>query len=158
MDAGGFKRAKADLDKVAEGLNSITRIVGDFANLADSVKISFLSEGGKQKIEEATKAMEKYLGLVTAANAKEKDLKSAEKTKTKAEDRLKSAEDKISNINSKKAKKTADLEGKKGILAAADVEGANPEKIARYRAEIIALEADLKDLDTQFGAANRELE
>ena len=158
MDAGGFKRAKADLDKVAEGLNSITRIVGDFANLADSVKISFLPEGEKQKIEEATKAMEKYLGLVNAANAKEKDLKSAEKTKTKAEDRLKNTEDKISNINSKKAKKTADLEGKKGILAAADVEGANPEKIARYRAEIIALEADLKDLDTQLDTANRELD
>ena len=157
MDGAGFKRARADVDKVAEGLSSINRLVGEFADLADDVKISFLPDGEKQKIEEATKAMEKYLGLVAAANAKEKDLKGAEKTKGRAEGRLKSAEDKITGLSGKKAKKAADLEGKKGVLAAADVEGANPEKIAKYRAEIIGLEADLKDLDTQLGAANREL-
>jgi regulatory protein YycH of two-component signal transduction system YycFG len=83
LTGAGFKSVKLDLDKVQEGLSSINRLVGDFSDLADDVKITFLSDDEKRKVEEATKAMEKYLQLVVAANAKEKDLKSANKTKEK---------------------------------------------------------------------------
>ena len=110
LTGAGFKSVKLDLDKVQEGLSSINRLVGDFSDLADDVKITFLSDDEKRKIEEATKAMEKYLQLVAAANAKEKDLKSAEKTKEKAKSRVEKAESSITSLETKKAKKCKEKE------------------------------------------------
>ena len=157
MDLAGFNKAKGELDKVQENLHAITRLVGNFADLADDVKISFLSDDEKKKLEDAAKTMKQYLGLVEQASAKNKELKAAEKIRDKAEANISSAKNKISTIESKKTTKSAELEGKRGILNAANVEGANPEKLARYRAEIIKLEADLRDLDTQTSKANEEL-
>ena len=157
MDLAGFNKTRGELNKVQENLHAITRLVGNFADLADDVKISFLSDGEKKKLEDATKAMKEYLGLVDQASAKSKALKAAEKTRDKAEASVTSAKNKKSTIESKQTTKSAELEGKRGILKAADVEGANPEKLARYRAEIIKLEADLKDLDVQMTKANEEL-
>jgi hypothetical protein len=65
MDANGFKRTKNDLDKVSEKLHTISRLVGDFSSLGNDAKLSFLKDDEKKKLEEAAKAMERYLELVT---------------------------------------------------------------------------------------------
>ena len=155
----GFKSVKLDLDKVQEGLSSITRLVGDFSDLADDVKITFLSDDEKTKIEQATKAMEKYLQLVAAANAKEKDLKSAEKTKEKAKSRVEKAESSITSLETKKAKKQADITGKQGqINALQGMEKVNPEKIAKLQGDIAKLKAEIGGFDAELKAAYKELE
>lgn len=155
----GFKSVKTDLDKVQEGLSSINRLVGDFSDLADDVKITFLSDDEKTKIEQATKAMEKYLQLVAAANAKEKDLKSAEKTKEKAKSRVEKAESSITSLETKKAKKQADITGKEGqITALQGMEKVNPEKIAKLQGDIAKLKAEIGGFDAELKAAYKELE
>ena len=159
LTGAGFKSVKLDLDKVQEGLSSINRLVGDFSDLADDVKITFLSDDEKRKVEEATKAMEKYLQLVAAANAKEKDLKSANKTKEKAKTRLEKAETSITSLETKKAKKSASIEGKEGQIAALQgMDKVNPEKIAKLQGEIAELKAEVGGLDAELKAAYTELE
>ena len=158
LTISGFKSVHGDLDKVSEGLHAITRLVGDFSDLADDVKLQFLPDDEKQKIEAATRAMEKYLSLVSASKAKEKDLSAAQKTKSSAESRLKKAGDNLSSLTSKKTAKEAKLEGVELKLEAQlGLEKQDAQKIAAYQAEIISLNADIKNLETSIENANKEI-
>jgi hypothetical protein len=83
-------------------LHAITRLVGEFSELANDVKIQFLPDDEKQKIEEATRGMEKYLALVTAATTKKGALNKAKKAESSAESKLKRAQNNVTTISNKK--------------------------------------------------------
>ena len=159
LDIKGFQGLLVELDKTSEGLHSITRLVGEFSELANDVKIQFLPDDEKRKIEEATRGMEKYLALVTAATAKKGDLDKAQKAETSAEGRLKKAQNNVATISGKKEVQSAKLQGKKLKLETElGLEKSNPKKVSELRADIMELEASIKSLDGELKSANGELE
>jgi hypothetical protein len=50
----GFAKVGKEFDGVRENINTIIRLLGDFDDLSDDIKISFLSEDEQKKINSAT--------------------------------------------------------------------------------------------------------
>jgi hypothetical protein len=66
---------------------------------------------------------------------------------SKKEGAVTKSKNKVESLKGSRSIKQAKLEGEQGKLSAINVEGGNPEKIAKYEANIKALKAEIADLD-----------
>jgi hypothetical protein len=64
--------AQKDLNAVSDGFRSILRLLGDFDDLSEDIKISFMSEDASKHIQEATAALDKYQKTLSTVGEKEK--------------------------------------------------------------------------------------
>jgi chromosome segregation ATPase len=147
-----------DLDFVQEGFRSIIRLLGEFDDLSDDIKLSFLSGDEQKKIQDATKALSDYGKAMEEIAKKQKLLDAEQKTNAKDKTTLDKAKKKVSGLQDEKALTQARLSGAQTKLKAAKgMENANPKDIAKYEAEVEKLTAELTILDKNLGAANEEL-
>ena len=157
LDLKGLTGAGKDLNTVQENFRAIVRLLGEFDNLSDDVKLTFLSTEEQKKVTAITEALKNY-GVAAENSAKKiKELENAQKNLTKNEGQLNRAKKNVGGLETKKASKEAALEGARVKLSAAQASGANPEKIADYQAKVTQLEADLSSLNRQLTEANEEL-
>ena len=158
LDLKGLAAAGRDLGSVQEGFRSIIRLLGEFDDLSDDIKLSFLSGDEQKKIQEATKALSDYGKSMEEVAKKQKLLDAAQKTNTKDKATLDKAKKKVSGLQDEKTLTQARLSGAQTKLKAAQgMENANPKDIAKYEAEVEKLTAELAILDKNLGAANEEL-
>ena len=158
LDLKGLTGAGKDLATVEENFRAIIRLLGDFNDLSDDIKLSFLSVEEQKKIIAVTNALKAYGDAATESAKKVKQLESAQKALQKNENNFNKATKKVSGLQSKKTSKEAELAGARGKLAAVQgVESADPEKIAQYQAKVVKLEADLTNLNKELAEANQEL-
>ena len=158
LDLKGLAATGKDLTAIQESFRTIMRLLGNFNDLSDDIKFSFLSAEEQKQITNITKSLENYEKTIADTTKKLKDLEAAQKTLGRDEAQLGKAKKNVNTLTNRKGQKTAELEGARGKLAAIEgIEGANPEKIAKYKAEIIELEAVIKGLDGEIALANEEL-
>ena len=158
LDVKGLTSTEKDLDSLSDGFRSIIRLLGDFEDLSDDVKLSFVDAESQKQIQQAINALRQYEKTAVEASKKVKELSAAQKEMSKSVKEVDKNKASVSNLTGRKGKKEAEVRGKRGQLEAINVEGANPEKIAKYRAELLKLEADLADIDRQLADANAALE
>ena len=158
LDLKGLTGTGKDLAIVEENFRAIIRLLGEFDDLSDDIKLSFLSADEQKKIVAITNALKTY-GAAAAESAKKvKQLESAQKILQRDESNLNKANKKVGGLQSKKTSKEAELVGARGKLTAVQgVEGVDPEKIAQYQAKVAKLEADLTNLNNELAKANKEL-
>ena len=157
LDLKGLTGAGKDLNTVQENFRAIVRLLGEFEDLSDDVKLTFLSAEEQKKVTAITEALKSY-GVAAENSAKKiKELENAQKNLTKNENQLGRAKKNVSGLEAKKTSKEAALTGARGKLSAAQSSGASPEKIADYQAKVTQLEADLGNLNKELAEANREL-
>ena len=157
LDLKGLASTGKDLNAVQESFRAIIRLLGEFDDLSDDLKLTFLSAEEQKKVTAITEALKTY-GAAAAESAKKvKALEAAQKNLQKNESGLSKSQKKVSGIKAKQTTKEAELSGAKGKLAAAQEAGADPEKIAQYQAKVTRLEADLTNLNEELAEANKEL-
>ena len=158
LDFKGLTATGKDLDKVQESFRSIIRLLGDFDDLSDDIKLSFLGPEEQKKISDAANALKNYGTAAEEAAKKVKALETAQKAMSKDKTTLEKAQKKVSDLNNDKTQTSARLRGAQGKLAAAQgMEKVNPKDVAKYAAEVEKLTADLQVLDNQLAAANEEV-
>jgi chromosome segregation ATPase len=158
LDVKGLTSTGKDLDSLSDGFRSIIRLLGDFEDLSDDVKLSFVDAESQKQIQQAINALQQYEKTAVEASKKVKELSAAQKEMSKSAKEVDKNKASVSNLTGRKGKKEAEVQGKRGQLEAINVEGANFEKIAKYRAELLKLEAELADIDRQLADANAALE
>lgn len=158
LNLKGLAATGKDLESVQESFRTIIRLLGSFDNLSDDIKLSFLSPEQQKQISDITKSLKEYEQTVVNTSKKLKDLETAQKGLNKDEASLNKAKKNVGALTNKRDQKAAELRGAQGKLSAVqNVEGANPEKIAKYKAEIIELEAVITGLNRDIELANDEL-
>ena len=158
LDLKGLSATNKDLGAVQENFRAIVRLLGDFSNLSDDIKLSFLSAEEQKTINNITKSLDNYEKSVVETTKKLKELEIAQKALGKDEASLGKAKKNAGALTNKRSQKQAELSGTEGKLAALQsVEGANPEKIAKYKADILELKAVIGTLDDEIKTANEEL-
>lgn len=159
LDFKGLTNAGKKFDTVQENFKAIVRLLGDFSNLSDDVKLSFLKPEDQQQIKAITSSLEEY-GKKAAETAKKiKALESAQKDLNKSKSNVEKIEKNVSSLSGRKTKKEADLSGKEARLSALQgMENANPEKIAKLQGEIASLKIEIDGLGKDLEKANKELE
>ena len=157
LDLKGLTGAGKDLNTVQESFRAIVRLLGEFDELSDDVKLTFLSAEEQKKVTAITEALKNY-GVAAENSAKKiKELENAQKSLTKNGNQLHRAKKNVGDLEGKKLSKEAALSGAQGKLSAAVEVGADPEKIAAYQAKVVQLEADLRVLNQELAEANQEL-
>lgn len=157
LNLKGLTSAGKDLNTVQESFRAIVRLLGEFDELSDDVKLTFLSAEEQKKVTDITKALKNY-GVAAENSAKKiKELENAQKSLTKNGNQLHRAKKNVGDLEGKKLSKEAALSGAQGKLSAAVEVGADPEKIAAYQAKVVQLEADLRVLNQELAEANQEL-
>lgn len=158
LDLKGLTSTGKDLNTVQENFKAIIRLLGEFDDLSDDIKLSFLSTEEQKKVTAITNALKAY-GAAAAESAKKvKLLDTAQKNFAKDETNLGKAKKKVSGLEKDKTIKTAKLSGAEGKLAAAKgLENVNPKDVAKYEAEVARLRAELTNLDDDLANANEEL-
>jgi hypothetical protein len=119
LDLKGLTGAGKDLATVEENFRAIVRLLGEFDDLSDDIKLSFLSTEEQKKIAAVTNALKAYGAAAEESAKKVKQLEAAQKTLQKDEGNLGRTKKKVSGIESKKTSKEAELTGARGRLAAA---------------------------------------
>ena len=158
LDLKGLTSAGKDLNTVQENFRAIIRLLGEFDDLSDDVKLSFLSAEEQKKVTAVTNALKAYGSAAEETAKKVKLLEAAQKNLTKDETNLEKAKKKVSGLEKDKNIKTAKLSGAEGKLAAAKgIENVNPKDVAKYEAEVAKLRAELTNLDNDLADANEEL-
>lgn len=158
LDLKGLSTTNKDLSAVQENFRAIVRLLGDFSNLSDDIKLSFLSAEEQKTINNITKSLDNYEKSVVETTKKLKELEIAQKALGKDEASLGKAKKNVSALTNKRSQKQAELSGTEGKLAALQsVEGVKPEKIAKYKADILELKAVIGTLDDEIKTANEEL-
>ena len=158
LDIKGLTSTGKDLENVQDSFRAIVRLLGDFNDLSDDVKFSFLSADEQKKITAIVDALKKYSGALDEITKKNKALEGAQKTLAKDENALGKAKKKVTGLENDRTKISAKLSGVEGKLKAEkSLENANPKDIAKYEAEIVKLKADLTILDSKLEEANEEL-
>ena len=158
LDLKGLNAAGRDLDSVQENFRAIIRLLGEFGDLSDDVKLSFLSPDEQKKIQDATKALQTYGKAMEEVAKKQKSLEAMQKTEQKNQVALDKAKKKVSGLSDERTLTQAKMTGAKGKLdAAKGLENANPKDVAKYEAEVAKLKAELEILDKNLSEANKEL-
>jgi chromosome segregation ATPase len=157
LDLKGLNSAGKDLNNVQETIHSLVRLLGDFNDLSDDAKISFLPPDEQKKIKATIEALKKYEQAVVNITKKTKELDAARNAADKKGAAASRAKSNVDSLTGSRSIKQAKLEGERGKLAAINVEGGNPEKIAKYEASIKSIQAEIADLDRQIQEANNTL-
>jgi hypothetical protein len=130
-------------------------LLGEFDDLSDDIKFSFLSEEEQRKIQKASKALLEYGKIAEETAKKQKLLETSKKGNAKDKSALDRATKKVSGLTDEKTVKQAKLSGAKTKLnAAKTLENGNPKDIARYEAEVSKLTAELEVLEKNLKEAN----
>jgi hypothetical protein len=106
--------AGKSLENVEEGFRSIIRLLGEFDDLSDEIKFSFLTEENKKKIESITASIIKYQKVLEQVISKEKSLQTARKTAEKDSGLVNKATKKVSDLSDKKSTAEARKANKQG--------------------------------------------
>ena len=151
--------AGKNLDDVQDSFRSIIRLLGDFHELSDELKIKFLSKEDQAQIEATTNALKKYQTTLITIAEKEKELAAARKVADKDEEKVRRVSGKVTDISGRKSKIEASKEAKKGTLLAMEGLGekADPVKIAKLRGEIGELDAEINNLAKSLVDVESEL-
>ena len=158
LDLKGLSATGKDLTSIQENFRALIRLMGEFDDLSDDLKISFLSAEEQKKITSVVDALKAYGAAAEESAKKVKLLEAAQKNLAKDQSTLDKAKKKVSGVDNKKALKEAELSGAKTKLEAAQsIEGADPEKVAKYQARVVKLQADLDKLTKEQKEANNEL-
>ena len=158
LDVKGLTSTGKDLETVQENFRAIIRLLGDFNDLSDDVKLSFLSADEQKKINDITAALKQYSGAMEEVAKKSKLLETAQKQLGKDEGVLGRAKKKVGSLENERTVAAAKLKGAEGKLSAAKgIENANPQDIAKYEAKVEELRASLGVLDKNLEEANAEL-
>jgi hypothetical protein len=140
---------------VQDSFRSIIRLLGEFDDLSDDIKFSFLSEEEQRKIQKASKALLEYGKIAEETAKKQKLLETTKKGNVKDKSALDKATKKVSGLTDEKTVKQAKLSGAKTKLdAAKSLENGNPKDIAKYEAEVSKLTAELEVLERNLKEAN----
>jgi hypothetical protein len=130
-------------------------LLGEFDDLSDDIKFSFLSEEEQRKIQKASKALLEYGKIAEETAKKQKLLETTKKGNVKDKSTLDKATKKVSGLTDEKTVKQAKLSGAKTKLdAAKSLENGNPKDIAKYEAEVSKLTAELEVLEKHLKEAN----
>jgi hypothetical protein len=130
-------------------------LLGEFDDLSDDIKFSFLSEEEQRKIQKASKALLEYGKIAEETAKKQKLLETTKKGNVKDKSALDKATKKVSGLTDEKTVKQAKLSGAKTKLdAAKSLENGNPKDIAKYEAEVSKLTAELEVLEKNLKEAN----
>ena len=159
LDLKGLTGIGKNLENVEENFRTIIRLLGDFDQLSDEIKFSFLEEKDKKKIEAITAALKKYQDTLTSVAERQKQLETAKKTKGKNAEAVTKARKKTLDLTDKKSAAESKRDTKKGQLEALQGLGdkADPVRIAKLSGEIGELETEIAQLGRALGEAQTEL-
>lgn len=158
LDIKGLTSTGKDLTVVQDSFRSIIRLLGEFDELSDDLKLSFLSADEQKAITSITNALKNYGIAAEEASKKVKAFETAQKGLLKEEAALGRAKKSVGSIESKRNTKQAELSGAIGKLeAASGGESFNPEKVANYQAKVTRLRAELENLNRAYDDANEQL-
>ena len=158
LDLKGLAATGKDLTSVQESFKAIIRLLGEFDDLSEDIKLSFLSGDEQKKIQDASKALSDYGKAIEEVAKKQKLLDATQKTNTKDKSVLDKAKKKVGGLQDDRTLAQARLSGVQTKLnAAKGLENANPKDIAKYEAEVTKLTAELEILDKNLNEANVEL-
>ena len=157
MDLKGLTGANRDLDTIQENFRAIVRLLGEFDDLSEETKLSFVSPEEQKKVKDITSALQAYGKAADDAAKKIKSLEAARKTQTKEEGALDKSKKKVGDLENDKTRVESKLTGAQGKLDAARLDGSSAKDIAKYEAEVGKLRAELEILDRSLGTANEEL-
>ena len=157
LDLKGLTGAGKDLSTIQENFRAIVRLLGEFDDLSEDVKLSFVSPEEQKKVKDITSALEAYGKAADEVAKKIKSLDAANKTQSKNEGVLSKAKKKVSDLENDQIRTKGKLAGAQGKLDAARLDGSSAKDIAKYEAEVVKLRAELEILDKNLGSANEEL-
>lgn len=159
LDLKGLASTGKSLDSVQESFSAIIRLLGDFNNLSDDLKLSFLGEGDRKKVEAVTAAMREYQKTLETTAAKQRELEAAQKKQEKDSGQVGRASKKVTDISDKKTAAEAKRSTKQGQLDALESLGdkADPVRVAKLRGEIGQLNTDIEQMERALQSANTEL-
>ena len=157
LDLKGLTGAGKDLSTIQENFRAIVRLLGEFDDLSEDVKLSFVSPEEQKKVKDITSALEAYGKAADETAKKIKSLDAAKKTQAKEESALSKAKKKVGDLENDQIRTRGKLTGAQGKLDAARLDGSSAKDIAKYEAEVVKLRAELEILDKNLGSANEEL-
>jgi hypothetical protein len=105
LDLKGLNKAGKDLNNVRESIHSVVRLLGDFNDLSDDAKISFLPPDEQKKIKDTIAALKKYEQAVVNIAKKTKELDAARTTADKKGAAVSKAKSKVDSLTGTRAVK-----------------------------------------------------
>ena len=157
LDLKGFADVSKDLGLIDTGFSSIVRTIGDFKDLSEDIQISFLEPEQKQKLEKIIEALKVFTSVAEEAAKKSKALETAKEIDSKNTQKAEKAKKKVDTLESEKNTKTAKLKGAKARLKAAEsAPKVDAQEIAKYKAQVTILTAELKELDKNLTSAKED--